>query len=87
MFSSVQPIDGSPPGSPIPGILQERIPEWVAMPSSRGSSQHRDQTHVSCVSYPAGGFFTAEPPGKPHREVYPHFSDEETEVQRDPGSE
>ena len=25
------PIDGSPPGSPIPGILQARIPEWVAI--------------------------------------------------------
>ena len=32
------PIDGSPPGSPIPGILQARTLEWVAMPSSRGSS-------------------------------------------------
>ena len=29
------PIDGSPPGFPIPGILQARILEWVAMPSSR----------------------------------------------------
>ena len=25
------PIDGSPPGSPVPGILQARILEWVAM--------------------------------------------------------
>ena len=25
------PIDGSPPGTPIPGILQARIPEWVAI--------------------------------------------------------
>ena len=25
------PIDGSPPGSPVPGILQERTPEWVAI--------------------------------------------------------
>ena len=38
------PIDGSPPGSPIPGILQARKLEWVAMPSSRGSSQPRDRT-------------------------------------------
>ena len=37
------------------GILQARILEWVAMPSSRGSSQPRDQTQVSCV---AGRFFT-----------------------------
>ena len=27
------PIDGSPPGSPVPGILQARTPEWVAIPS------------------------------------------------------
>jgi len=37
------------------GILQARILEWVAMPSSRGSSQPRDQTQVSRI---AGGFFT-----------------------------
>ena len=28
------PIDGSPPGSPVPGILQARILEWVAIPYS-----------------------------------------------------
>ena len=39
-------------------ILQARIPEWVAMPSSRGSSQPRDPTLASCT---AGRFFTAEP--------------------------
>ena len=37
------------------GILQARILEWVAMPSSRGSSQLRDWTQVSCI---AGKFFT-----------------------------
>ena len=53
---SLRPIDCSPPGSSVHGgILQARILEWVAMPSSRGSSQPRDQTHVSCI---AGGFFT-----------------------------
>ena len=36
------------------GILQARILEWVAMPSSRGSSQPRDQTQVSHI---AGVFF------------------------------
>ena len=44
------------------GIFQARILEWVAMPSSRGSSQPRDQTHISCVSCIVGGFFTAEQP-------------------------
>ena len=37
------------------GILQARMLEWVAMPSSRGSSQPRDRTQVSRI---AGGFFT-----------------------------
>ena len=32
------------------GILQARILEWVAMLSSRGSSQPRDQTQVSCIA-------------------------------------
>ena len=43
------PIDGSPPSSSVHGILQARTLEWVAMPSSRGSSQLRDRTHVSCI--------------------------------------
>ena len=38
------------------GILQARIQEWVAFPFSRGSSQPRDQTQVSCI---AGRFFTS----------------------------
>ena len=37
------------------GILQARIPEWVAIPSSMGSSQPKDRTQVSHI---AGGFFT-----------------------------
>ena len=37
------------------GILQARILEWVAFPFSRGSSQPRDPTQVTCI---AGGFFT-----------------------------
>ena len=44
------PMDCSPPGSSVRGILQARILEWVAMPSSRGSSQPRDQTRVSSIS-------------------------------------
>ena len=47
--------DCSPPGSSVHGILQARILEWVAMPSSRGSSQPRDRAQVSRI---AGGFFT-----------------------------
>ena len=37
------------------GFPQARILEWVAMSFSRGSSQSRNQTHVSCI---AGRFFT-----------------------------
>ena len=45
------PIDCSLPGSSVHGILQKRKLEWVAISSSRGSSQPRDQTRVSCASY------------------------------------
>ena len=58
-FSRVQLCD--PPGSSVHGILQARILEWVAMPSSRRSSQPRDQTQVSCT---AGRLFATGPPGK-----------------------
>ena len=47
------------PSSSVHGILQTRILEWVAISISRGSSQPRDQTLISCVSCTAGGFFTA----------------------------
>ena len=49
------PMDCSPPGSSVYGILQARILEWVAIPFSLGSSQPRDQTWVSCI---AGRFLT-----------------------------
>ena len=42
-------MDYNPPGSSVHGILQARILEWVAMPSSRGSSQSQDWSHVSCL--------------------------------------
>ena len=44
------PVDNSPPSSSAPGIFHARILEWGAISSSRGSSQHRYQTYVSCVS-------------------------------------
>ena len=40
------PMDCSPPGSSVHGILQARILEWVAISSSRGSSQPRDQIRL-----------------------------------------
>ena len=48
------PMDCSPPGSSVHVILQARILEWVAISSSRGSSQPRDWTQVSLTT---GGFF------------------------------
>ena len=44
-----------PMDSTVHGILQGRILEWVAISFSRGSSQPRDRTQVSCI---AGGFLT-----------------------------
>ena len=49
------PMDCSPPGSSVHEIFQARILEWVAISFSRGSSQPRDWTQVSCT---AGRFFT-----------------------------
>ena len=43
-------MDCSLQGSSVHGILQARILEWVAIPSSRGSSQPRDQSHISFLS-------------------------------------
>jgi len=64
------PMDCSLPGSSVLGILQARILEWVARPSSRGSSWHSDWIGISCISYIASGFFTTEAPGKPDQLVY-----------------
>ena len=47
---SLQPYYLSPPGSSVHGILQARLLDWVALFSSRGSSQPRDLNHVSDVS-------------------------------------
>ena len=59
------PMDCSPPGSSVHGILRARTLEWVAISSSRGPSRPRDWTQVSCIT---GGFFyhgaTREPQGR-----------------------
>ena len=44
-------MDCSPPASSVYGILKARILEWVAMPSSRGSSPVKNRTQVFYVSY------------------------------------
>ena len=43
-------MDCSPPGFSVLGILQARLLEWVAISSSRGSSQPGDRTRISYVS-------------------------------------
>ena len=43
------PIDGSPPGSPIPGILQARTPEWVAISFSNAWKWKVKVKSLSCV--------------------------------------
>ena len=50
-------MDCSPPGPSVHGTSQGRILEWVAVPSSRGSSRPKDRTQVSCM-------FCTEPRGK-----------------------
>ena len=54
-LSPCDPVDCSPPGSSVHGILQARVLGWVAISFFRGSSQPRDRTWVSCN---AGRFFT-----------------------------
>ena len=60
------PIDHSPPGSSVHGILQARMLEWIAISFCRGSSQPRDRTCVSCVSLALQvDSLPVEPSGKP----------------------
>ena len=60
------PVDCIFPGSSAHGILQARIPEWVAISSSSRPPQPRDQTHVSCISCIGGqAFLPLGPLGRP----------------------
>ena len=61
------PMDYSSTGSPVHGIFQARIQEWVAIPFSKGSSPPRDGTRVSCI---AGGFFTDNHQESPYDYVH-----------------
>ena len=60
------PMNYIPPGFSVHGIFQAKIRGWVAISFSRGSSQPRDQTRVSCIT---GRFFTTEPPRKPKEDI------------------
>ena len=61
------PIDCSLPGSSVHGILQARILKWVAIPFSKGSSQARDRTQVSCTEADS---LPTEPPERSLHSVY-----------------
>ena len=67
MSNFCDPMDWPLPGSSVHRILQGRILKWVAMPSSRGSSQPRDRTRVFCI---ADRFFTSWATRKPL--MWPH---------------
>ena len=63
------PMDHSPPGSSVHGILQPTIVEWVAMPSSRGSFWPASNPGLLCLLYWQVDSLPLVPPGKP-RIVY-----------------
>ena len=62
ILSLSEPMDYSSPGSSVYRINLARILEWVAISSSRGSSNPGIKPRSPVL---AGGFFTTEPPGKP----------------------
>ena len=61
MSSSLKPLDYSPQGLSVHEDSPGKYTEWVAMPSSRGSSQPRDQTQVSYIA----GALLSETQGSP----------------------
>ena len=65
---SKSPLGHSLPGSSVCEVLQATIPEWVAMSSSRGSSQPRDQTRISMSPALADRFFTTDHLGSPEND-------------------
>ena len=67
------PMDCSLPGSSVHGILQASILEWVALASSRGSSQPRDWTWVYYVYlHRQAGSLPLVPPGNPITHTHTH---------------
>ena len=66
-LSLCNPVDCSPPGSSVHGILQARALEWVAVSCTRGSSRPKDDSPSSLASPCTGKqiLFPTEPPGKP----------------------
>ena len=66
------PMDCNPPGSPVHGILQARIPEWVAIPSYRESSSPGIESASLMSPALAGWFFTTSTTWEAH--IYLHIN-------------
>ena len=67
------PIDGSPPGSPVPGIFQARTLEWVAIPFSNAwkwKVKVKSLSHVRLLATPWTAAYQAPPPMGFSREEY-----------------
>ena len=60
-----KPMDCSPPGSSVCVILQARMPEWVPMPASRGSSWPKDRIRISSLLLWQVDSLSLVPPGRP----------------------
>ena len=63
------PMDGSPPGSSVPGILQARILEWIAMPSSRDLTDPGIEPRSLTLR---GNSLSSEPPDAPQSALPQH---------------
>ena len=61
-------LDCSQPGSPVHGILQAKILEWIAISYSRVLTDPGIEPTSLGSPALAGGFFTTEPPGKPYND-------------------
>ena len=59
-------MDCIPPGSSVHGSFQARILEWVAIPPPGDLPNQGIEAAAPVSPALAGGFFTTEPPGKPH---------------------
>ena len=68
------PMGCSPPGSSVHGILQARILESVATPSSKGSSNPGVEPVSPASPALVGRFFTTEPPGKSRQHILEYYS-------------
>ena len=70
------PRNCNPPGSSVHGILQAGILEWVAISSSKESSQLRDWTNVSCVSCITGRLLTLWAIWEPYKKLLQNWNEQ-----------